>query len=128
MPLKRVAPGQPSATVRLGAGAGFAGDRIDPAVDLVAQAALDVLVFEVLAERTIALAQRRRRAGSGPGFDDRLAERVAAVLPDALRRRTRIITNGGAADPRGGGLAVREVARELGLPGCRVAVVTGDDV
>jgi hypothetical protein len=114
--------------LRLGAGAGFAGDRLDPAVELVTHGELDVLAFEVLAERTIALAQRRRRAGSGPGFDDRLTERIAAVLPAALRGRTRIITNGGAADPRGGGLAVREVARELGHPGCRVAVVTGDDV
>jgi hypothetical protein len=119
--------GQP-ASVRVGSGAGFAGDRIDPAIDLVARGDLDVLVFEVLAERTIALAQRRRRSGQGPGFDDRLEERVAAVLPGAMRRRTIVVTNGGAADPRGGAAAVRALARELGLPGCRVAVVTGDDV
>lgn len=114
--------------LRIGAGAGFAGDRIDPAADLVERGGLDALVFEVLAERTIALAQRRRRAQSGPGFDDRLAERMAAVLPAAARGGTRIITNGGAADPRGAGLETRAVARELGLARCRVAVVTGDDV
>lgn len=117
-----------AATLRLGAGAGFAGDRIDPAVELVTHGRLDVLVFEILAERTIALAQRRRRSGSGPGFDDRLTERVAAVLPAALREQTLIISNGGAADPRGAGAAIRETARQLGLPGCRVAVVTGDDL
>jgi hypothetical protein len=116
-----------AAPVRVGAGAGFAGDRLDPAVALVARGRLDALVFEVLAERTIALAQRRARVG-GPGYDERLAERVAAVLPYALRQGTCVITNGGAADPRGGGLAVLAVARELGLGECRVAVVTGDDV
>lgn len=115
-------------TIRLGAGAGFAGDRLDPAVELVTKGALDVLVFEVLAERTIALAQRRKRSGSGPGFDGRLSERLEAVLPTAMRQRTRIITNGGAADPLGGGVAIRNLARDLGLPRCRVAVVTGDDV
>ncbi len=114
--------------MRLGAGAGFAGDRIDPAVELVAKGSLDVLVFEVLAERTIALAQRRRRSGSGTGFDGRLTERIDAVLPAAIRQQTRIITNGGAADPQGAGIAIRDVARQVGLPHCRVAVVTGDDV
>ncbi|HWT51407.1 MAG TPA: acyclic terpene utilization AtuA family protein, partial [Caulobacter sp.] len=44
--------------VRIGAGAGFAGDRIEPAVELVREGRLDYLVFECLAERTIALAQR----------------------------------------------------------------------
>jgi hypothetical protein len=117
-----------AATIRLGAGAGFAGDRIDPAVELVTDGDLDVLVFEILAERTIALAQRRRRSGSGPGYDDRLTERVAAVLPAALRQQTLIITNGGAADPTGAGAAIRETARQLRVPSCRVAVVTGDDV
>jgi hypothetical protein len=118
----------PGAPLRLGAGAGFAGDRLDPAVDLAIRGNLDVLVFEVLAERTIALAQRRRRDGSGPGFDERLVERMAAVLPATLRQKTCVITNGGAADPRAGGLAVRDLAREQGLGSCRVAVVTGDDI
>jgi Acyclic terpene utilisation family protein AtuA len=120
--------GRPDAGMRLGAGAGFAGDRIDPAVELVTKGSLDALVFEVLAERTIALAQRRRRSGSGAGFDDRLTERMAAVLPAAIGQQTRIITNGGAADPHGGGIAIRNIARQLGLTRCRVAVVTGDDV
>jgi Acyclic terpene utilisation family protein AtuA len=116
------------ATVRIGAGAGFAGDRIDPSVDLVNRGALDVLAFEILAERTIALAQRRRRSGLGPAFDERLQTRIAAVLPQALRQQTLIVTNGGAADPYGAGLAVRETAAALGRAGCRIAVVTGDDI
>ncbi|MCB0121504.1 MAG: acyclic terpene utilization AtuA family protein, partial [Caldilineaceae bacterium] len=64
----------PTATdgLRIGAGAGFAGDRMEPAVELVNHAQLDALVFELLAERTIALAQRRKRSGSGPGYDERL--------------------------------------------------------
>ena len=48
-------------TVRLGAGAGYSGDRVEPALELVEQGEIDYLVFECLAERTIALAQQARR-------------------------------------------------------------------
>src|SRR2546427_3124720 len=48
-------------TIRIGAGAGYSGDRIEPAVDLAERGKLDYLVFECLAERTIALAQQADR-------------------------------------------------------------------
>ncbi len=115
-------------TLRIGAGAGFAGDRLEPAVALVEEAKLDAIVFELLAERTIALAQRRKRTTSGVGYDERLLRRLAAVLPQALEKGTKIITNGGAADPQSAGLAVKALAQGLGLPKCRVAVVTGDEI
>jgi len=65
---------------RIGAGAGYAGDRIDPAQALAERGALDVLVFECLAERTIALAQLRRSREPGHGYDPMLQERLRAVL------------------------------------------------
>jgi hypothetical protein len=113
---------------RIGAGAGYAGDRIDPALDLARRGQLDALVFECLAERTIALAQLRRRADPAQGFDPLLAARLRAVLPACLAQGTTIITNMGAANPLAAGHAALAVARELGLPRLRVAVVLGDDV
>ena len=56
-------------TIRLGAGAGYSGDRVEPALELVERGDIDVLVFECLAERTIALAQRARRRDPESGFD-----------------------------------------------------------
>ena len=47
-------------TIRVGSGAGYSGDRIEPAVELAEKGDLDYLVFECLAERTIALAQQAR--------------------------------------------------------------------
>ena len=47
---------RPMKAFRIGAGAGYAGDRSDPAQALAERGALDALVFECLAERTIALA------------------------------------------------------------------------
>lgn len=113
---------------RIGAGAGYAGDRIDPAVDLAQRGQLDALVFECLAERTIALAQLRRRADPAQGYDPLLAARLRAVLPACLQQGTTIVTNMGAANPLAAGHAALAVARELGLPRLRVAVVLGDDV
>lgn len=115
-------------TFRIGSGAGYSGDRIDPAQDLAERGRLDALVFECLAERTIALAQLRRSKDSAHGYDTLLCERMRAVLPACVRQGVTIITNMGAANPLAAGQAVLQVARELGLPRLRVAVVTGDDV
>lgn len=113
--------------VRIGAGAGFQGDRIEPAVDLAERGDLDFLVFECLAERTIALAQQARLRDPSGGYDPLLDARMRAVLPICTRNGTRIITNMGAANPRAAAAHVRRIARELGLA-TRVAAVTGDDV
>ena len=115
-------------TIRIGAGAGFAGDRIDPAIDLAREGHLDYLVFECLAERTIALAQLAKRQNRSPGFDPMLRMRLQAVLPLCAANRTRIITNMGAANPEAAARETISIARELGMVGIRVAWVSGDDV
>src|SRR5690606_24284079 len=89
----------PVRTVRLGAGAGYSGDRIEPAIGLATDGQLDYLVFECLAERTIALAQQVRARDGRAGFDPLLAERMRAVLPACRARGVRILTNMGAANP-----------------------------
>ena len=47
-------------SIRIGAGAGYSGDRIQPALDLIERGQLDYIIFECLAERTIALAQQAK--------------------------------------------------------------------
>lgn len=115
-------------SVRLGAGAGFSGDRIDAAVDVAEHGDLDYLVFECLAERTIALAQQARLQDPEAGYDPLLVARMEAVLPLCRRKGIRVVTNMGAANPEAAARKVVEVARRLGLAGLRVAAVTGDDV
>ena len=114
-------------TIRIGCGAGFQGDRIDPAVILAAQGRLDWLVLECLAERTVATAQLRRLADPGQGHDPLLRARMTALLPLLERSRCRLISNLGAANPISAGRKVVEIAAELGLS-LKVAVVIGDDV
>ena len=115
-------------SIRIGSGAGYSGDRIDPAQDLAERGQLDALVFECLAERTIALAQLRRAQDPLHGYDPLLKERMHAVLPACVQQGITVITNMGAANPLAAGDAVLQVARELGLARLRVAVVAGDDV
>jgi hypothetical protein len=88
---------------------------------------LDWLVFECLAERTIALAQLEKQNHPDLGYDPMLRERMRAVLPDCMARGVRILTNMGAANPRAAALAALEEAHALGLQP-RVAVLNGDDV
>ena len=115
-------------TLRIGAGAGYSGDRIPPAAELAEKGELDYLVFECLAERTIALAQLQRSQDTRLGFDALLAARMLAVLPTCLAQGVKIISNMGAANPLAAGHEVVRVARELGIKKLKVAVVLGDDV
>jgi len=121
-------------TLRIGSGAGYSGDRIEPAVELADKGALDYLVFECLAERTIALAQQARLTQPEAGFDPLLSERMRRVLPSLARgreprqQRLRVISNMGAANPLSAAREVRRIAAELGIHGLKVAAVTGDDV
>jgi hypothetical protein len=114
--------------IRIGAGAGFSGDRVEPAVELVERGGLDYLAFECLAERTIALSQATRSRNPSFGYDPRLEERMRAVLPAARRNGVRIVTNMGAANPAAAARKTAEAAAGLGLAGLRIAAVLGDDV
>lgn len=114
--------------VRIGVGAGFSGDRLDAALPLVERGEIGYLVFECLAERTIALAQRDRLRDPGRGYHPFLEERLRRVLPACAARGVTIVSNLGAANPVAAGERAAALARELGLAGFKIAVVLGDDV
>ena len=116
--------------LRIGAGAGTSDDRIEPALDLAERGELDYLVFECLAERTIARENLTRMKDPEKGYTPSLLERMrrrAARLPAS--NGVRIVTNMGAANPLGArARRAASEARELGLGEMPVAVVIGDDV
>ena len=114
--------------LRIGGGAGFSDDRIPPAVELAELGDIDYLVFECLAERTIAREQQTKLQNPSKGYTPRLQERMAAVLPACVAKKIRIVTNMGAANPESAALETRKLAKDLGLGDVSCAVVTGDDV
>lgn len=115
-------------SIRIGSGAGYSGDRIEPAVELAARGDIQYLVFECLAERTIALAQQARRKDPKAGYDPLLTARMEACLPVCRDKGIRIITSMGAANPEAAAEATVDIARRLGVRGLKIAAVLGDDV
>jgi hypothetical protein len=113
--------------LRIGCGAGFSGDRLEPSVVLLEKAGLDYLVLECLAERTIALAQKRKAQDASKGYDPLLEKRMRSYLSLLKKNSTRLITNMGAANPIGAADKIIETATQLGLK-IKVAAITGDDV
>jgi hypothetical protein len=115
-------------TVRIGSGAGYSGDRIEPAVELCAKGDIQYLGFECLAERTIALAQQERMQNPAAGFDPLLEQRMSAVLEICKSKGIKIITNMGAANAAAAARKTAEIAKRLGVGRLSVAAVAGDDV
>ena len=118
--------------LRVGCAAGFSGDRTDaagPVVHaLVNAGGPAVLIFETLAERTLALAQLLRRADPSLGYEPLLDEMLRPVLARCLQHGIRIVSNFGAANPEAAARHIATMARQLGLPAPRIAVVHGDDL
>ena len=89
--------------LRIACAAGFSGDRTDAAEGVVeallAAGGPSFLVFETLAERTLALAQLARRADPSAGCEPLLADMLGPVLGRCLEGGIRIVGNFGAARP-----------------------------
>jgi len=115
-------------TVRVGCGAGTSDDRLEPALELAEKGEIDYLVFECLAERTIARENLARSRDPELGYAPSLHERMPLVLPACVERNIRIVSNMGAANPAAGARAVRKHAADLGLRDIACAVVVGDDI
>ena len=118
--------------VFIGCGAGFSGDRFDaagPVVDTLATRDGErFLIFEVLAERTLAIAQRLRMADPEAGYSPYLDYYIEPILKNAKENKIRIVSNLGAANPVSAAKRVHAIANELGIKDLRVAVVLGDDL
>jgi len=118
-----------STWVRVGCGSAYSEDRIDLAMEMTAQGRIQYLCMDGLSERTLALAHQRRDARTGEGaFDVRLPELASEVLPLAVAHGVKIISNMGAANPRGAAMYIREHAKSRSLRGVKVAAIEGDDV
>ena len=115
-------------TIRIGSGAGYSGDRIEPAVELAEKGDIQYLALECLAERTIAIDQQARLKDPELGYDPLMEARWEKLLPVCLKNKITIITNMGAANPVAAVKKTKEIAKRLGLSGFKIAAIYGDDV
>lgn len=112
--------------VRIGCGAGFSGDRMEPAAVLVKEGRFNYLILECLAERTIALAQKRKEADPTKGYDPVLERRMDLLLPLLKQHNVKLLTNMGAVNPVAAADKIIIIAQQQGIS-IKVAAVTGDD-
>src|ERR1700752_1160832 len=103
-------------TIRIGSGAGYSGDRIEPAVELAEKGDIQFLVFECRGERPVALAHQAGLKDPEAGYDPLLDERMRAVLPLCASRGIKVVTNMGAANPLAAARRTASLARSMGLP------------
>lgn len=115
-------------SIKIGSGAGYADDRLEPALDIIRDGGVNYIVFECLAERTIAIAQQRKINHPNEGYDSLLEYRMAQVLPLCVENNVKIVTNMGAANPKAAAEMVKQIAEKQGLHHLKIAAVTGDDV
>ncbi len=115
-------------TIRIGSGAGYAGDRLEPSLELIEKGNLDYISYECLAERTIAIGQQAKLKDPNKGYNGLLEHRMEKALPLAWKHKVKIITNMGSANPEAAARKCVEIARKHGLDGMKIACVTGDDI
>jgi hypothetical protein len=119
-------------TLAVGCGAGFSGDRVDAAAPvvrtLIERGGPAALIFENLAERTLATQQLAKRANPDLGYEPLLELELRPVLADCLAHGITIVGNFGAANPQGAARVIRRLAADLGVTAPRIAVVEGDDL
>ncbi|MFZ4531178.1 MAG: acyclic terpene utilization AtuA family protein, partial [Alsobacter sp.] len=105
----------------------FWGDTAHGARQLVERGTIDYLVFDYLAEITLALLARVRARKPELGYVPDCVDVVAPLLPEILARGIKVVSNGGGMNPEA---AAAELARRAAAQGLspRIAVVSGDDL
>lgn len=115
--------------VRIGCGSGGCPyDRMEPAVELIEKGNLDYIIFECLAERSIASAQLEKLKDPSKGYNPMLEERMYKIMKLAREKGTKIISNMGAANTEAAVAVICNIAEKLNLKGLKVAMVLGDDI
>ena len=114
--------------LRVGGASAFWGDSDDGIRQLVERGDCDVLVFDYLAETTMAILAAAQRKNPDAGYaTDFVEAAMRQVLPEVVKRDIKVVSNAGGINPQACARALAKLADELGVA-VRIAVVEGDDV
>ncbi len=114
--------------VRIGGACGFWGDSAMATPQLLQVPGLQYLVYDYLAETTMAILARARAKDPALGYATDFVHAVMTPHLQAIHSRgIKVIANAGGLNPEGCRNALLQVAHAQGIA-LRVAVVTGDDL
>ena len=90
-------------TIRIGSGAGFSNDRVEPGIELLEK-------------------------DPDIGYNPYLVYRMKRILPAAVKNKVKVITNMGGANVEKAVAKTAEIARSFGITGVKIVGVLGDDI
>ncbi|PLS18666.1 DUF1446 domain-containing protein [Bacillus sp. M6-12] len=114
--------------IRIGAAQGFYGDTIEPAVATAKYGNVDYICFDGLAELTMAILVKDKKRDENLGYTRDLGISMKALLPYVKEKGIKLLTNAGGINPLAAKEELLRVAKDIGIEGLKVAVVTGDNI
>src|SRR3954453_13996635 len=109
--------------IRIGNGQGFWGDWLEAPTALVKGGPLDYLTLDYLAEVTMSILQKQRKADPALGYARDFPPLIGRLGPQIKQKGIRVIANAGGTNPIACAHEIRRLA-----PALKLAVVLGDDI
>lgn len=115
-------------TINIGGAAGAWGDSSLSTAQLLATKNLDYIVYEALAEVTMAILTRAKMKNPDAGYAiDFINPVLKNHLAEIRQQGIRVITNAGGMNPQAAARALRQIADEQNIA-LKVSVVEGDNL
>ncbi|MGQ0502223.1 MAG: acyclic terpene utilization AtuA family protein [Panacagrimonas sp.] len=117
-----------SRTVRIGGAAGYWGDTANGPEQLVMQGEVQYLVFDYLAEVTMAILAKARAKSPDAGYaTDFVTQVIRPLAAEIAKRKIRVIANAGGVNLQACARAIRAALDEAGVA-LKVGIVEGDEL
>ena len=114
--------------VEIGSGSAFWGDMLEPAVEMCEKSSVQYVGFDHLAELTMAILNRMKAKNPESGYVQDIIPWMKKLLPVAVPKGIKLMTNAGGANPVQAALEVKKVIKDLNLGKMKIGVVSGDDI
>ena len=113
---------------RIAGASGFWGDRNDALFEQVDRGPVDAVMLDYLAEVTMSILRRQLARDPEAGWARDFVTALAPALEIVAERKIQVVTNAGGMNPRACAQAVVDLAKQRGISGLRVGIVSGDDL